>query len=144
MEAPSASQASSISARPCRSASARRAGQSAGVPKTSTAKMARVRGVQAASTRATSMLYVWGSMSTKRGVRSSYNSTLAEATKLYGVVMTSLPGGRSSARTMQCSAAVPLLTATACWVPHWAAICASKRSSHGPIERRGESSTACT
>ena len=90
------------------------------------------------------MLYVAGLTSTKCGTRSSYSSTFDEATKLYGVVITSLPGGRSSALAMQCSAAVPLLTATACFVPHCAAICVSKRSSHGPIDRRGDSSTDAT
>ncbi len=83
-------------------------------------------------------------MSTKRGRRSSYSSTLLDATKLNGVVRTSAPGARSRADTMQCRAAVPLLTATAWAVSHRSAILASKASRAGPRERRPERSTSNT
>ena len=97
----------------CRLAISSRRGWWAGVPKTSTERIARVRGVMASSTFSGSRLSVSGSMSTNTGTAPSKSRTLDEATKLKGVVITSSPGPSPSARTARCKALVPLLTPTA-------------------------------
>jgi hypothetical protein len=83
------------------------------MPNTSTARIALVRGVMAASTRLLSMHNVSGSMSTNTGVARSKRMQFVDAMKLKGVVMTSSPGPISKARMRRWSALVPLLTATA-------------------------------
>ena len=77
----------------------------------STATIAFVRGVTAASTAAGSRLYVRGSMSAKTGVAPSYIAQFAEATNEYGDVITSSPGPTPARCMQRCSPAVPDETA---------------------------------
>jgi hypothetical protein len=106
--------------------------RSAGCPKASTARIALVLGVIAASIRAESILYVSGRMSTNTGRARSNSRQLADAMKLNGVVMTSSPSPIPSARTIRCRADVPLLTATPCATPATAANPASNSGKRGP------------
>ena len=70
------------------------------------------------STRPGSILPVWGSTSTKTGTARSKSSTLREATKEKGVVITRSPSApMPAARTHRCSPAVPELTPMACLLP---------------------------
>jgi hypothetical protein len=62
---------------------------------------------------------VRGSISTKSTCAPQYIAQLADATKVIGLVQSQSPGPRSSERQAMCSAAVALLTATACWVSVW-------------------------
>ena len=64
--------------------------------------MARVRGVIASSSRATSILKVRGSTSTNTGLAPASTMTLSVAAKVSGVVMTSSPGLSSSASSARC------------------------------------------
>src|SRR5918996_1284570 len=110
----------------------------------STARIAFVRGVIAASTAAGSRLRVFRSTSAKTGVAPSYSTQLEEATKEKGVVTTSSPGPMPARRTQRWSPAVPLETAAVWGAPTCSASAASKRSIIGPRERRPERSTSRT
>ena len=74
--APHAWQASSMTGRPCASATLRMASMSHGRPKRSTGMMALVRGVMAASMLAGSRFSVSGRMSTKTGLRAGLGDGL--------------------------------------------------------------------
>ena len=77
----------------------------------STATIAFVRSVTAASTAAGSRLNVCGSMSAKTGVAPSYIAQFADATNEYGDVITSSPGPTPASRMQRWSPAVPDETA---------------------------------
>ena len=79
----------------------------------STAMMARVLGVTAASTAAGSRLNVLASMSAKTGCAPSYMKQFAEATNEYGDVITSSSGPMPAIRHARWRPAVPLETAAA-------------------------------
>jgi hypothetical protein len=94
--------------------------------------MARVAGVIASSRRPRSRVKPPGARSTNCGRTASKSSAFEEATKLNGVVSAASPSARPRARTIRCSAAVPLLVATARAVPQCAAIFSSNASISGP------------
>ena len=102
----------------------------------STATIARVRGVIAASTAAGSRFSVDASTSANTGAAPSRMKQFAVATNEIGDVITSSPGPSPSPWQSRCSPAVPLVTATACGAPTRSAKSSSKRSIAGPIERR--------
>ena len=79
----------------------------------STATIAFVRSVIAASTAAGSRFSVRGSTSAKTGVAPSTTKQFADATNENGEVIASSPGPRPAARARRCSPAVPLESATA-------------------------------
>ena len=111
--APWAWQASSTTARPCRSAIAPIMSMSATRPNRWTGTMALVRGVIAASIRFASMRYVSGSMSTKTGVAPVYRIAFAVAANVWLTVTTSSSGPRPRPAKIDMSATVPLLIAIA-------------------------------
>jgi hypothetical protein len=76
--------------------------------------IAFVRGVIAASIAPTSMVKVFGSMSTSTGVAPAYWIAATVATKVKGTVMTSSPGPMPAASNAMCSALVPVLTPMPC------------------------------
>ena len=110
----------------------------------STATIAFVRSVIAASTAAGSRLSVAGSMSAKTGVAPSSTKQFAEATNENGDVITSSPGPTPAIRQSRWRPAVPLETATAYGAPTRSAISSSKRSIVGPSESRPERRTSST
>ena len=95
--------------------------------------MARVRGVIAFSSRATSMLKVRGSTSTSTGLAPASTMTLSVAAKVSGVVMTSSPGLSSSASSARCNPAVAEVSANACGAPRYCFRSSSKRLVRGPV-----------
>ena len=107
----------------------------------STATIAFVRGVIAASTASGSRLNVCGSMSANTGEAPSYIAQLAEATNEYGDVITSSPGPTPASRMQRCRPAVPDETAAQYGAPTASASIASKRGPVGPSERCPERST---
>ena len=115
-----------------------------GRPNTWTGRTARVREVTAAGIAFTSRLSVSSSMSTKTGRAPSYRMTFALATNENGVVITSSPRARSSARTQRWRPAVPFATATACLTPIQRARRSSNSGTRGPRERVGVRSTFAT
>ncbi len=105
----------------------------AGQPYRCIGRIARVRGVIAASISAGSILYVRGSMSTKTGVAPTMPMASVVATNVNGVVMTSSPGPMSSARSARCSASVPEFRPTPCEPPTYAATSPSSAFTFGPL-----------
>ena len=108
----------------------------------STATIAFVRSVMAASTAAGSRFSVRGSTSAKTGVAPSKMKQLAEETNESGEVIASSPGPSLAIRARRCRPAVPLETAAAKGAPTRSAISSSKRSIVGPSESRPERSTS--
>ncbi len=78
-----------------------------------TGMMAFVRGVMRSAILAGSMLYVFGSMSTKTGTALFWSTARAVARKVKAVVITWSPVPIPPAATAVCSAAVPLLVVRA-------------------------------
>src|SRR5579871_939788 len=105
---------------------------SAGWPYKCTGKMALVRGVSASSTRATSMLHVRESMSTKTGRAPVYSIAATEAANVNGTVITSSPGCTPAASNARWRALVPEFTPMAHRVPQYRAKSFSKASTSGP------------
>src|SRR4029077_11665095 len=104
--------------------------------------IARVRGVIAASTRSTFML--WSSpTSTSTGVAPTWWITAIVAMKVCETVMTSSPGPISSASRMRRMPSVQLLTPTASLVPTKAARLLSKSSICWRMMRSPFDSTSC-
>ena len=66
------------------------------------------------------------------------------AAKVSGVVTASSPGPMPAANAAACSAAVPLLTATACGAPTALANAASNSSTVGPVVSQSERSAVTT
>ncbi len=110
----------------------------------STATIAFVRSVIAASTAAGSRLSVRGSMSANTGVAPSYIAQFAEATNEYGDVITSSPGPTPAIRMQRCSPAVPDETAAQCGASTASAKSSSNRGPVGPSESQPERSTSST
>ena len=79
-----------------------------------TTTTAFVRGVNAASSRCGSRLYVRGSMSTNTGVAPLFAIVPALAKKEYALVITSSPGPTPSAQSESSSASVPEAQPIAC------------------------------
>ena len=79
--------------------------------------MARVRSVIAASTASGEIWYVSGSTSTNTGTPLASTMADADATNVTAGTMTSSPGSMPTARKASSSAAVPVGTAAACFVP---------------------------
>src|SRR5579862_1434706 len=102
----------------------------------STATIAFVRGVTAASTAAGSMLSVRGSMSANTGTAPSYTKQFADAANEYGDVITSSPGPMPAEMQSRWSPAVPDDTAAAYGAPTFSANSCSKRSTIGPSDSR--------
>jgi hypothetical protein len=63
---------------------------------------------------------------------------------VFGEVHSRSPAPSPSARQAMCSAAVALLTATACRAPQYAASAVSKRGTVGPWVSQSERSTSTT
>ena len=114
---------------------------SAACPYRCTGRMARVRGVMAASRRAGSMVQVRGSTSTNTGVAPTALIASAVAMKVLGTVITSSPSPTPMARRISPRASVPLPTPMAWRTPQNSANSASKRSTNGPPEKAVASST---
>ena len=110
----------------------------------STATIAFVRSVIAASTAAGSRLKVRRSMSAKTGIPPSYMKQLALAANEYGDVMTSSPGSMPAATQSRWSPVVPEETAAAYGAPTRSATSSSNRSIVGPSESLPERSTSRT
>ncbi len=108
----------------------------------STATIAFVRGVTAASTAAGSRVSVRGSTSANTGVAPSYMTQFADATKENGDVIASSPGPSPASRAQRWRPAVPLETAAAWRAPTRSANASSKRAIIGPSDRRPERSTS--
>ena len=136
--------ASSITRRPCFLAMAYSLPMSTGRPARYTGMMARVCGVMAASTASRSMLRVRGSISTKTGLAPTATTTLAVATQVTAVVMTSSPGPMPAMRKATSMVAVPLEKARTGRPPNSAESCASKASTFGPEVIQPEASTRPT
>jgi len=128
-------QASSISINSWRWASCSSSTIPPGCPNVSTATIALVRGVIAASTLSTSMFRFCGSISTSTGLAPTYSTQLVEATKLNGVVITSSPGPTPAASMAQCNPPVPDDTPTPWRRPATCAQASSNFSSLPPIVR---------
>src|SRR5438105_406614 len=94
----------------------------------STATIAFVRGVTAASTAAGSMFSVARSISANTGTPPSYMKQFALAANEYGVVITSSPAETPAVTHSRCSPAVPDETAAAYGAPTFAATSASNAS----------------
>src|SRR5215207_118997 len=110
----------------------------------STATIARVCGVIAASTADGSRLSVDASTSANTGVAPSRMKQFAVATNEIGDVITSSPSPRPKPWQRRCRPAVPLVTVTAYGAPTRSAKSSSKRSITGPIESLPERSTSRT
>src|SRR5262249_50115562 len=110
----------------------------------STATIARVRSLTAASTALGSMFKVAGSTSAKTGVAPSRMKQFADATNESGDVITSSPGPTPAMWQSMCRPAVPLETATAYGAPTRSASASSKRWIHGPSDRRPDRRTSRT
>jgi hypothetical protein len=105
---------------------------------------ALVFGVTAAAIFAGSMLRVAGSTSANTGVAPTSRITLAVATQVSGVVMTSSPGPTPASRRATSSVAVPELKARTVRPPQWAESAASKACTFGPLVIQPERSTSPT
>jgi hypothetical protein len=103
-----------------------------------------VRGVIAASICSRSMLRVTGSMSTSTGVAPTSRITLAVATQVSGVLITSSPGPTPARRSATSSVAVPELKARTGRPPQIAESAASKACTFGPLVIQPERSTSQT
>ena len=103
-----------------------------------------VRSVIAASTAAGSRFIVRSSTSAKTGVAPSWMKQFAEATKEYGVVITSSPSPKPASTERRWRPDVPDETAAAYGTPTDSAKSCSKRSIAGPSESRPERSTSST
>src|SRR5215208_6918436 len=110
----------------------------------STATIARVLGVTAASTACGSRLSVCASTSANTGVAPSYMKQFAEATNEYGDVITSSPGPIPAIRAARWRPAVPLETAAAYGAPTRSANIPSKRGTCDPSDRCRDCSTSST
>src|SRR5581483_11530960 len=110
----------------------------------STATIAFVRGVIAASTARGSMLSVRASTSAKTGTPPSYTKQFADAANEYGDVITSSPGSMPAATQSRWRPAVPDETAAAYGAPTFAAKSSSNRSTIGPSDKRPERMTSTT
>ena len=106
--------ASSMTHRPCFSATAQIAAMEQGRPVRCTGMMPFVRGVMAASSFAGSMFRVLGSMSTSTGTPPCRTTVLSVLTQVSEVVITSSPGCRFST-CMVISWAVVALFITRQW-----------------------------
>jgi hypothetical protein len=101
-------------------------------PKRWTGRMARVRGVSAASRAAASRRNVSGSMSTKRARAPTRAMAVMVAMKVNGVVTTSSPGPTPRAVRVARRASVPEETATAWGRPAELATSFSSAAISGP------------
>src|SRR5438132_11346509 len=110
----------------------------------STATIAFVRGVIAASTAAGSRFSVAGSTSANTGVAPSKMKQFAEETNETGDVITSSPSPSRARCASRCSPAVPLETAAAKGAPARSANSRSKLSIVPPSDSRPERSTSST
>lgn len=106
--------ASSITVSACRRAISPIASMSQGQPHMCTGRMAFVRGVMAASIRATSMFWVCSTTSTNTGFAPTCAMTLVVAVNVSGVVITSSPGPTPAPISARCRAAVAEFIERAC------------------------------
>ncbi|MCY1243760.1 hypothetical protein D9M69_277890 [compost metagenome] len=117
---------------------------STGRPDRYTGMIARVRGVIAASTASRSRLRVRGSMSTNTGRAPTAITTLAVATQVIGVVMTSSPGPISAMRSAISMVAEPLAKVRTARPPNRSESAASKACIFGPEVIQPDASTLPT
>ena len=117
---------------------------STGSPARYTGMTARVRGVMAASSASRSILRVRGSTSTNTGVAPTATMTLAVATQVMGVVMTSSPGPMSASRKATSMVAVPFENERTERPPNSADNCASNACTCGPEVIQPDASTRLT
>ena len=82
--------------------------------------------------------------STKTGIAPKNTAALALAAKVIVETMTSSPGSMPSAYMAACSAAVPVLTATASEVPATAARACSNSPTLGPVVSQSERKVSVT
>ena len=106
----------------------------AGQPPRCTTMTADVCGVIAASMVSGVMLPVSGSMSAKTGRSPTATIADAVAMNVWGVVITSDPGGRSSARSASSRASVPFATNTAWFSPVKSANSRSNSRPSAPVQ----------
>src|SRR5947209_3420509 len=99
-----------------------------------TTRMARVRAVMRLSICATSMHHVAGSLSTSTGTPPARTTAAAHEMMVNVGRITSSPGWRARHSTAMSSAVVPLVTATPCATPQYAAHPFSNRSRYSPAE----------
>ena len=114
---PAACAASSITTSPCWRSSAAKPSRSHAWPAKWTGRIARVRGVSAASADAGVSWSVPGSTSANTGRAPTSSTQFAVAGQVIGVVTTSSPGPIPCARSARWSAAVHDETAAACSLP---------------------------